>query len=152
MSLEIRQLPWGKGVIAASPIASRSHILRFTGPLLHYRDTTPHTYALQIGPDLYLGASGSFDDYINHSCNPNAGLVIRGLEVDLIAIRDIAPGEEICFDYSTSTDEDDFEFDCFCGQPNCRGRIRDGKHLPEDVFQRYAQLGIIPEHVLKHRR
>lgn len=151
MSLLIQPTSYGQGVFAQAPIPAGAHIFRFTGPFLRYQETTPQTYALQIGPDLYIGASGSFDDYFNHSCNPNAGLKIVGTEVNLYAIRDIAVGEEICFDYSTTMDEDDFEFDCFCGQPTCRKRIRDGKHLPEAVWQRYLALGILPDHVRRHR-
>ncbi len=32
------------------------------GPLLRYSDTSADTLALQIGPDLYIGASGEADD------------------------------------------------------------------------------------------
>ncbi|HUI70510.1 MAG TPA: SET domain-containing protein-lysine N-methyltransferase, partial [Spirochaetia bacterium] len=113
--------------------------------------TSPTTYALQIGPDLYIGASGGLDDYINHSCEPNAGLRISGTTVDLYAIRDIKPGEEILFDYSTTLDEDDFTMSCQCSTPSCRRVIRDGKYLPPEVWQRYLLLGIVPEYVQRSR-
>ncbi|MHB8630096.1 MAG: SET domain-containing protein-lysine N-methyltransferase [Aggregatilineales bacterium] len=57
---------------------------------------------------------------INHSCDPNAG--VKGQNV-LVARRDIAPGEEICFDYET-TDTQGMNFVCRCGSPKCRKRIR----------------------------
>jgi hypothetical protein len=59
-------------------------------------------------------------DRVNHSCNPNAG--IRG-QVGLVAMRAIAPDEEICFDYAMSEANDIDDFDCRCGAPNCRGRV-----------------------------
>lgn len=57
--------------------------------------------------------------FINHSCNPNCGL--QGINVGL-AIRDIAAGEEITFDYAT-LDNEDYSFACKCGNSECRGTI-----------------------------
>jgi uncharacterized protein len=152
MNLVVRETPYGKGVFATVPIRAGAVIVRFVGPILRYEDTTPETYALQIGPDRYIGASGSFDDYINHSCDPNAGHHIDGDTTDLVAIRDIAAGEQITFDYSTTLDEDDFTFACRCGAANCRGVMRDGKHLPDEVWERYVKLGIVPDYVRESRR
>ena len=59
----------------------------------------------------------------NHSCDPNTGY--RGL--DVIALRDIAPGEELTLDYETFCNEDMAPFDCNCGSSCCRGRVT-GKH------------------------
>jgi SET domain-containing protein len=151
MKLVIKQGTHGRGVFTEEPIAAGTFIIPFTGPFLHYKDTTPETYALQIGPDLYVGASGNFDDYVNHSCEPNCGLKIDGTTVKLHAIRDIQPGEELFFDYSTTMDEDDFEMTCWCGKPSCRKTVRDAKHLPEETWQKYLKLGILPDYVRKHR-
>jgi hypothetical protein len=151
MSLAIRKGTHGRGVFTDAPIAAGTKIMSFTGPMLRYADTTPQTYALQIGPDLYIGASGGLDDIFNHSCEPNAGIRIDGTRVDLYAIRDIAPGEEVCFDYSTTLDEDDFTMPCQCGTPSCRKTIRDGKYLPEATWQRYIALDILPDYVRAHR-
>lgn len=144
--LSIRSGVSGRGVFAEEPIPGGDHLLRFSGPLLRYEQTTPQTLAVQIGPELYLGASGGPDDCVNHSCDPNAGLVIDGLAVNLISLRDIAPGEEICFDYSTTMDEDDFEMTCLCGHPHCRGLVRDFKHLPRETRERYVRAGVVPEY------
>jgi hypothetical protein len=151
MKLVVRQGTHGRGVFTEEPIAAATWIIRFTGPLLRHAETTAKTLALQIGPDLYIGASGGFDDFINHSCEPNAGFKIEGMTADLYAIRDIAVGEEILFDYSTTLDEDDFTMTCQCGRPCCRAIIGDGKYLPPDVWQRYVSLGILPDYVLKRR-
>ena len=142
----------GRGVFAAEVIAAGAEILRFTGPFLRHADTTPQTLAVQVAPDRYLGSSGGADDCVNHSCDPNAGLVVRdnGNDVRLIAIRAIVPSEEICFDYSTTMDEDDFELDCQCGAAACRGRVRDFKHLTPELKRRYAELGVVPAYNLKY--
>jgi hypothetical protein len=86
------------------------------------------------------------DDFVNHSCEPNAGLNIQGMDVVLLAIRDIEPDEEIYFDYSTTMDEDDFEMICHCKKPSCRKVIRDFKHLPADRKRFYLSKGVVPEY------
>ncbi len=151
MKLVVRNGTHGRGVFTEELIPASTLIIRFSGPFLRYNQTTASTYALQIGPDLYIGASGGLDDFINHSCDPNAGLQITGTTADLHAIRDIQAGEEIFFDYSTTLDEDDFTMSCLCGAPSCRRTIRDGKYLPEEVWRRYLGLGIIPEYVQRSR-
>lgn len=55
----------------------------------------------------------------NHACSPNTAF--RGL--DVVAIRDIARGEELTLDYSSAMNERSEPFDCRCGSPACRGRI-----------------------------
>ncbi len=151
MKLVVRSATHGRGVFTEEPIPAGARIIRFSGPFLRYEQTSASTYALQIGPDLYIGASGGLDDYVNHSCEPNAGLRIDGTTVDLHAVRDIEAGEEIFFDYSTTLDEDDFTMSCKCGAPSCRGTIGDGKYLPENVWKKYMGLGIIPEYVQRSR-
>jgi hypothetical protein len=151
MGLVVRKGTHGRGVFTDAPIVAETRIIQFTGPLLRYAETTPQTYALQVGPDMYIGESGGLDDIFNHSCEPNSGMRIDGIRADLYAIRDIAAGEEICFDYSTTLDEDDFTMPCVCGTPSCRKIIRDGKYLPEETWQRYLRLGILPEYVRAHR-
>jgi SET domain-containing protein len=58
--------------------------------------------------------------YTNHSCDPSAGL---GEDFRLRAIRDIAPGEEITWDYETWMWHEVWTIKCRCGSPKCRGRI-----------------------------
>jgi hypothetical protein len=150
--LAVREGTHGRGVFAEEPISKGTLVLRYGGPFLRYKDTTPQTYAVQVGSDLYLGASGGLDDYVNHCCDPNCGLVINSAtDVVLIAVRDIVAGEEVFFDYSATMDEDDFEMPCYCGATGCRRLVRDGKHLPDEVWQRYERLGILPEYVRRSR-
>jgi len=117
----------GRGVFAREPIHAGEAILTFSGPLLKRADIRAEDYHLQVGADLYLGASGEADDYVNHSCEPNAGFR-DGLV--LVARRDIGLEEEVTWDYSTAIDEADFEgFACQCGAAHCRGAVRSFRHL-----------------------
>ena len=117
----------GRGVFAAVRIRAGEAILHFTGARLTRAQVREDDYHLQIGEDLYLGASGAADDYVNHSCDPNAGFRDDLL---LVARRDIQPDEEITWDYSTAIDEADFPgFPCQCGAPQCRGRVHSFRNL-----------------------
>lgn len=117
----------GRGVYAARPLKAGEAIITFTGPTLTRAQLDPNDYHLQIGDDLYLGPSRLPDDYINHSCEPNAAF-IDGLALQ--ALRDIAVDEEITWDYSTAIDEADFPgFPCGCGARSCRGYVRSFRHL-----------------------
>ncbi|GHH04693.1 SET domain-containing protein [Pseudodonghicola xiamenensis] len=71
---------------------------------------------------------------LNHSCDPNVQIVGQ---ITFRAMRDIDPGEELTFDYATG-DDDDWEMECACGAPCCRGQVsgRDWK-MPE-LQRRYA--------------
>lgn len=69
--------------------------------------------------------------YLNHSCDPNAGL--RG-EITFIAMRDINPGEEIVTDYAMIQNNDDEPMQCNCGTENCR-KIITGKDWRDKTLQ-----------------
>jgi len=124
----------GRGVFAGIPIAMGTALITFHGPLLRRAELDPYDYHLQIGDDLYLGASGEADDYVNHSCAPNAGFT-EGLV--LCAMRDIAVDEEITWDYSCAIDEADFlGFPCACGAVSCRGIVQSFRYLAPVVRER----------------
>ena len=59
--------------------------------------------------------------YLNHSCDPNCEVdEIKG-RVWLFAIRDIAPREELVWDYNLYDDDDPAP--CYCGSKKCRGTM-----------------------------
>src|SRR3954470_10317610 len=94
----------GRGVFAVEPIKRDTPLLAMGGQVLTSTQLTDDMLAMQIGDDLWLASEGTLlDDLVNHSCTPNAGFV-EGNPV-LVALRDIAAGEEICWDYSTSLAE-----------------------------------------------
>lgn len=92
--------------------------------------------ALQVEDDLYLLTTNEgAADWVNHSCDPNAGL---DGQIVLVALRDIRAGEEITFDYATSDASPYDEFECGCGSRTCRGHVTgDDWRLPQ-LQQRYA--------------
>ena len=115
----------GKTVYAALGFAEGETIIRFTGRRFR-ADRIPSLMRgssdrfVQVTPDHYMGPSGRIDDLINHSCAPNAGLRFAVDGVFLVAVRDIAPGEEIAWDYSTTLKESNWHMICQCRSPECR--------------------------------
>ena len=93
-------------------------------------------FVIQIDDDLHLAtlpAEAGSADFVNHSCAPNAGLAGQ---VSLVALREIAAGEEVCCDYATSDSNDVFEFSCGCGAEACRGAVRRDDWLRPEVQAR----------------
>jgi uncharacterized protein len=58
--------------------------------------------------------------YMNHSCNPTCAISDFDFE---IAIRDIAPGEQLTNDYAMMHLAHDEPFLCRCGEPQCRSKV-----------------------------
>ncbi|MBI1922752.1 SET domain-containing protein [Candidatus Poribacteria bacterium] len=148
-----QETPKGKGVFTSAPIRAGEFLFSYrgSGPLLTYPEAkgpSREAYCLQIGHDKYIWTTQSPQCYVNHSCEPNTGL--RNV-TELYALCDIKAGEEVTYDYSATMNEDDWEMDCRCGAPSCRGRIRDFKYLSRELQQRYLQLGIVAAFCLKPR-
>jgi hypothetical protein len=146
-ALRVAQCDVGRGVFANRSFRPGELILVFVGEPYDrshpIHDTPEACNLLQVGPTSYI-LPRPIGLYVNHSCNPNAGL--RGT-TELVAIRDIPAGAEIRFDYSTNMDEDLWTMPCACREPSCRGVVRDFKHLPLAVRRRYLELRIVPEFV-----
>lgn len=71
--------------------------------------------------------------YTNHSCDPNIG--IQG-QIVFVAMRDIAAGEELTHDWAT-TDDLDYEIDCNCNSPKCRGKITGKDWKKKELQEKY---------------
>lgn len=146
----------GLGLFAKVQIEPRNPIFYLTGRWIDFEEAVAAEYgehSIQVGLDRYVSTHStaryphSPARYLNHSCSPNAGFVD---EIRLIALNRIYPGEEICFDYSTTMLERYWELDCMCSSSECRGRIRDFDLLPQSIQQHYINLGIVPDYILEH--
>lgn len=93
--------------------------------------------SIQVEVDLFFVGPVEREpgDSINHSCEPNCGM--RNA-TQVVAMRDIEPGEELTFDYAMSDMAAYDEFDCACGAESCRKRVT-GRDWQNPVLQaRYA--------------
>ena len=149
--IEIGECRFGRGVFAARAIDQGEEILRFTGPIISLQEAEEkgETSAnpLQIGPDTFMDLEEP-GVLVNHSCDPNAGIVD---DSRLVAISRIEKGEEIFYDYSATVSDDPWEMECFCETELCRGKIGDFKGLPRVVKQRYLRLNIVQRFIASDR-
>ena len=92
------------------------------------------TYLFSCGDDGMVIDGFGTAMFINHSCDPNCeiGQMLAGGSL-LMAIRDIAAGEELTYEYNLY-DSDDEEADCYCGAEKCRGTM-----FSEDEVKRRAR-------------
>lgn len=82
--------------------------------------------------------------YINHSCEPSAGIKGR---VTLVALRKLEPGDEVTIDYSTIEADRNWHMKCVCGARRCRKVIRSVEFLPPRTFKAY--LPYVPTYFKK---
>ena len=114
----------GMGLIAEEPIKKGDTVWKHS---CQHEFRLPQKVFLAIKQYGYLDGNDVVVDldeskFWNHSCNPN---VINSGN-DCVAVRDIKPGEELTWDYGTSSLQD---FDCKCGSRNCIGKVESG--LPQ---------------------
>lgn len=141
-SVRLAQEKGGYAVFATEPIAKGELLVTWSGTLVDGAklETLPEAFrrhSLQVEDDLFLVSLTDSEpaDYVNHSCNPNAGL---SGQISLVAMRDIGPGEEITYDYAMSDGSDYDEFPCSCGAPQCRGHVGGKDWRDEALWVRYA--------------
>jgi hypothetical protein len=99
----------GLGLFATKPIKKGTKIIRYFGPMLDCRkkkdDEVENKYLFQINNRWTIDGSvrKNIARYINHACRPNAESDVssRKRTVHIRAIKNIAPGEEINYDYGT---------------------------------------------------
>jgi SET domain-containing protein len=121
----------GYGVVAARPFAEGDEICDIDGVTRRDGDGVDDRYSLYIDDGLFLDMVDQ-TRYINHSCEPNAG-VYTGVTDDgqawamLIALKSIAIGEEVSYDYAFPAH---LAEPCRCGSERCRGLIIDEDVLP----------------------
>jgi uncharacterized protein len=131
----------GAGVYTTAPIPRGTRVLEYTGRRL----TTEQTDGLYDGSEItYLFglADGKtvidgfgMAAFVNHSCQPNCDTDQIDNRVWIIALRDIAPGEELTYDYNIYDAEPGENCPCHCGATACRGTM-----LCEQEIERHARL------------
>jgi SET domain-containing protein len=119
----------GRGLFAVAPIA-KDEIVAIKGG--HIVDSATlralpgrlRNSDVQIADGFHLVAldEAGYEPvmlFINHSCEPNVGFAGN---VVLVAMRDVAAGEELTTDYAMFDDHDE-AMACQCGVASCRGTI-----------------------------
>lgn len=122
------------GCYTTAPIKNNTRIIEYTGPRITKEQAdekyehSPTTYLFGIGDGSRVIDGHGMAMFINHSCDPNCETnEVRG-RVWIIAIRNIAAGEELTYDYNLY-DGDEDEAACNCGAPSCRKSMYSPKEL-----------------------
>ncbi|HYL71482.1 MAG TPA: SET domain-containing protein-lysine N-methyltransferase [Candidatus Dormibacteraeota bacterium] len=130
----------GLGVFALQRIARGTRVIEYLGERIsheeadrryeHKDSTDSHTFLFIADAVTVIdaGVDGNGARFVNHCCEPNCESVIEKSRVFIDAIRNIAPGEELTYDYQIQREADDppdidCVFACHCGARRCRGTM-----------------------------
>ena len=107
----------GKGVFAMQDIAEGEVIIEYQGQVIswqeaqdrhpHDPDQPNHTFYFHIDEDRVIDAKygGNSARWINHSCDPNCFADEQDGRIFITALRNIAAGEELNYDYGLIIEE-----------------------------------------------
>ena len=136
----------GRGVVAVRPLKAGERICEYIGERIdwpealrrhpHDPEQPFHTFYFSLDDDTVIdgNVNGNYAKWMNHSCEPNCEAELREAtngkppRVFILALRDIAAGEELVYNYGLSLDERytaklKRDFACRCGSPNCTGTM-----------------------------
>lgn len=130
----------GLGVFALQHIPRGTRVIEYLGERIshaeadrrydHKAATDSHTFLFIADSATVIdaGVCGNEARFVNHGCAPNCESVIEKSRVFIDAIRGIAPGEELTYDYQIQREADDppdidAVFACHCGARGCRGTM-----------------------------
>jgi uncharacterized protein len=118
-----------EGVYTTAPIRKGELVAEYTGPRLtaeeadEIYDDHPRTYLFGLTDGKHVIDGEGVAAFINHSCDPNCEVDEVEGRVFITAIREIAAGEEITYDYNLYDGDLDDLAPCLCGSSNCRGSM-----------------------------
>ena len=130
----------GKGVFSVKPIRKGARVIEYLGDRVTHKEadaryetkTTDdnHTFLFIVDRNTVIDAAVGGNDarFINHQCSGNCESAIENRRVFIDAVRNIAPGDELGYDYEIGRDKDDPPnvdeiYACRCGTPKCRGTM-----------------------------
>jgi SET domain-containing protein len=121
-SVRVGRSSTGLGLFAVRPIATKAYIVTYRGKRIptaeaHRREREAAAkFMFEINRQWTIDGSSrrNLGRYINHACRPNCEAVLRKGQMIFVALRDIAPGEEITLDYGKDY------FDLFIAPLGCR--------------------------------
>jgi len=116
------------GCYTTRKIRKGARVCEYDGPRLSKREADKLyadrfvTYLFGVGErDTVIDGFGAAM-FINHCCEPNCESQEQDGRVFIVALRDIAAGEELTYEYNLY-DSDEQTQDCYCGRPRCRGTM-----------------------------
>ena len=141
------------GCYTTTPIRKGARVAEYTGhPLTKAEadqayEASPITYLFGLGDGSVVIDGHSAAMFINHSCDANCETSEEKGRIWIKAIRRIAAGEEITYDYCLYDGGED-EALCNCGAKKCRGTM----YSKEEVKRRKAAAKKALKQAEKKRR
>jgi SET domain-containing protein len=147
VDVRVEECRIGRGVFAVRPFQAGEEILAITGPRVDIRTLDEAAWhalmdrgePVQVGPYEYIEPDPP-GRFLNHSCEPNAGL---RPDLVVVALQAIPAGSQVEFDYSCCMQEDYWTMECLCGTASCRRVIEDFRCLPAALQQTYLAAGVV---------
>lgn len=119
----------GTGGFARRAIAKDEHVIDYVGEKITKAESLKrceanNEYIFTLDEEFDLDGKVDWNParFINHSCNPNCEAQLEEGRISIIALKDIASGEELTFNYGYDL-EDYREHPCRCGATQCVGYI-----------------------------
>jgi SET domain-containing protein len=115
------------GVFTTTPVRKGARVVEYSGTRITPEEAdrlyegAPRTYLYGLEDGKTVIDGYGIGAYLNHSCDPNCEVDEIKNRVWILALRNIAPGEELVWDYNLYDDEDPAP--CYCGSPKCRGTM-----------------------------
>ena len=109
--------------------------------------SVPTYLTVQIDEGKHITLQPEFLQYINHSCEPN--VFFNTTTMQLVALKEINPEEEMTFFYPSTEWEMIQPFSCYCGSANCLRQIRGAAYLPKNVWKQYQLTDFIQNQLAK---
>jgi SET domain-containing protein len=132
------------GCYTTAPIKKGTRVVEYTGPRISKEEAdekyqnSPTTYLFGLGDGSQVIDGFGTAMFINHSCDPNCESdEIRG-RVWITAIRDIAAGEELTYDYCLYDGEGE-EALCNCGAAKCRRTMYSAEEMKKRERQKHSR-------------
>ena len=130
----------GNGVFAVDDLAEGETLIEYKGEVINWKEALRrhphdpaqpnHTFYFHIDDGRVIDGNVKGNDarWINHSCEPNCEADEVDGRVYIKALRNIAAGEELNYDYGLIIDERytpklKAEYPCWCGAKSCRGTL-----------------------------
>ncbi len=132
------------GCYTTTPVSKGTHIVEYTGPRLTVEEADtrssdrPETYLFGLSDGQHVIDGDGIAAFINHCCDPNCEADEIDGRVWIIALRHIAAGEELSYDYNLYDGDDDAP--CCCCAENCRGSL----YSEEELAKRAARAASTP--------
>ena len=130
----------GKGVFARMDLAEGECLIEYRGEVIswpqalerhpHDPKNPHHTFYFHVDEHNVIDGKqgGNSSRWINHSCAPNCEADAQNGRIFIKALRNIAAGQELFYDYGLVIDARYTQklladYPCWCGAHNCRGTL-----------------------------